>query len=97
MIPANSRTEDELYRKMKCSQGGVMLLIRLHADLAEQPSEFLRRMCTLDLLPDPLGELPAGSRLHSTYQWLDRKFGQRNAVQAMIETATEVLRVPSVP
>lgn len=73
-----------------------MLLVRLHADLAEQSVEFLRDMAVVDLHPDPPSALPAGSRLASTFDWLDRKFGRRNAVRALVETAIEVIRVPSV-
>lgn len=95
--PSYRKGEDDLYWKMKTSQGGVMLLVRLHADLAEQPAEFLRKMAVADLHPDPASTLPPGSRLAATFDWLDRKFGQRNALRALVETAIEVIRVPSVP
>ncbi|MGH9196111.1 MAG: hypothetical protein ACRD1T_10265 [Acidimicrobiia bacterium] len=91
------RSDDDLYWKMKTSQGGIMLLVRLHADLAEESIEFLRKMAVADVHPDPASMLPPGSRLASTFDWLERKFGPRNALRALVETAIEVLRVPSIP
>lgn len=87
------QTQDSLYQKMMTSQGGVMLLVRLHADLASEPLEFIRRMRVLDLEAQPAGRFAQGSRLAVTFDWLTRQFGQRNAVRAVTEAAREVLGV----
>lgn len=84
-----SPVEEATYREMRCSRGGVMLLVRLYADLAAQPPEVVRKMRTFDLHQE---ELPSGSRLAVTYSWLERQFGASNAVRAVCETAAEVIR-----
>lgn len=92
--PASTEASGErLYRKMKCTQGGVMLLVRLHADLSGQPIEFVRMMRTIDAYPDPGALFEAGSRLSSTYQWLEGKFGRAAAVRAVIEVSGDILRM----
>lgn len=65
-----------------------MLLVRLYADLSEQPLAFLRRIREAS----PMPALPAGSRLAATFSWLERQFGISNAVRALAETADDVLR-----
>lgn len=92
--PAKKDEADQrLYRRMKTTQGGVMLLVRLHADLAERSVDFLRRMRMIDLEPVPAEVFEEGSRLRSTYEWLEGQFGRPTAIRAVIEVAGEVLRL----
>ncbi|MGH2811097.1 MAG: hypothetical protein ACRDI1_00080 [Actinomycetota bacterium] len=88
---ARSLDEDPLYKEMKCSPGGVMLLVRLRADLAGKPPAFLREMRTADLLPDPGALLGAETRLSTTYSWLEKQFGRHNAARALVEVSAEIL------
>jgi hypothetical protein len=86
--------EERLYQEMKCTAGGVMLLVRLHADLLGQPPEVIRELRTFDLHPD-VAALPAITRLQNTYTWLERQFGSSNAARAVVETAAQVLKQAS--
>jgi hypothetical protein len=81
----------ELYREMMTSPGGVMLRVRLHADLVQEPAAVLLRLRTADLVEDASSLLPDNVRLRTTYEWLERKFGSRNAAMALVEGAAEVL------
>lgn len=83
---------DERYREMKCSAGGVMLLVRLRADMASQPPDSLLRFRTIDALPDPRQAFDGDDRLAATFGWLERRFGTANALRAVIETAGELLK-----
>lgn len=85
--------DQRLYRKMKTTQGGVMLLVRLHADLAESSVETLRGLRMIDVEPVPADVFEKGSRLRSTYEWLEDQFGRPAAIRAVIEVAGEVLRL----
>lgn len=82
---------ESLYREMRISQGGVMLLVRLHADLANQPPEVLERLIAIATVPEPSTVLPPSTRLAVTFNWLERQFGRANAVRAVVETAAEIL------
>jgi hypothetical protein len=82
---------DRLYREMKATPGGVMLLVRLRADLAAESPESLRRLRTFDLNPNVL-QLPDKPRLAVTYSWLERQYGEQNAARAVVETAAAILR-----
>jgi hypothetical protein len=82
---------DRLYREMKFTPGGVMLLVRLHADLVAEPPDSLRMLRTFDITPDP-ALLPDKPRLAVTYSWLEKQFGAQNAARAVVETAASVLR-----
>ena len=81
-----------LYRKMRVSQGGIMLLVRLHADLSEQPVSLIRDLVNPSDQDDLTESLSPGSRLSITYHWLERQFGRDNANRAVAETASELLR-----
>lgn len=70
-----------------------MLLVRLHADISCQPIDSVRAMRTIDAHPDPSAVFDPGSRLASTYSWLERKFGRGAAMRAVIEVAGDVLRM----
>jgi hypothetical protein len=83
--------EGLLYREMKCSVGGVMLLVRLHGDLVVQPAGFVEGIAALAESVDPAELFPEGSRLAETCSWIEKKFGRANAIRAVIETAGEVL------
>jgi len=85
-----STQEDDLYGQMKCSQGGVMLLVRLHADMSVMSPEEIRH-----LAGSPDG-VEAGSRLAVTYGWLCKQFGPPNARTAVRETAAELLALKEV-
>lgn len=91
--PASHLTEERLYRKMMTTQGGVMLLVRLHADLSQLSIDSLRRLLSLELISDPAEQFAPGSRLRSTYEWLESQFGRSSAVRAVIEVAESVLRL----
>ena len=84
---------DPLYRKMKVSQGGIMLLIRLQADLSEQPVSLIKEVVAPSPGDDLSNVLPQGSRLAITYRWLERQFGRQNANKAVGETATDLIRL----
>lgn len=84
--------DSSLYRKMRVSQGGIMLLIRLHADLSEQPVSLIRNLVDPARNEDLAECFTPGSRLSITYHWLERQFGRGNANRAVGETASELLR-----
>jgi hypothetical protein len=86
---------DRLYREMKSTPGGVMLLVRLQADLAGQSGDSLRMLRTFDLNPNP-SLLPENPRLAVTYAWLEKQYGEQNAVRAVVETAAAVLKESQV-
>lgn len=90
---SHGESDDRLYQKMKSSQGGLMLLVRLHADLSQQGVDFLRMLRTIDALGDPASVFEAGSRLRSTYDWLEKVFGRKSAMRAVIEVAGDVLKL----
>lgn len=90
-IASVDRKGTDPYRKMKCSQGGVMLLVRLHADLIEEPKWFIQKVRRLALRATPHTLMEEGSGLAVTYQWLERKFGADAARRAIVETAEEIL------
>ncbi|MFN2609930.1 MAG: hypothetical protein ABR507_03520 [Actinomycetota bacterium] len=85
------------YKRMMVSDGGVMLLVRLHADLQTQPQDVLRQLANFDQVPQskvPAGRLlPANPRLRVTYDWLERKFGRSSAARAVSETAKLILGI----
>lgn len=83
--------EDPSYKEMKTTLGGVMLLVRLHADLSVMPYSRLRQLTSLPKLERPETMFLEGTRLRTTYEWLDRKFGKTNAVRAVVETSTQIL------
>lgn len=88
MGPAASQAstqEDDLYRQMKCSPGGVMLLVRLHADMSVMSPEEIRHLAGSPDLVE------TGTRLAVTYGWLCKQFGPPNARAAVRETAAELL------
>ena len=85
--PRLSDEEGELYRQMKTTRGGVMLLVRLRADLARTPQGDLQRMASFRRF-----RFPKKSRISVTYRWLVDKFGLQNARRAVAEAAAEVLR-----
>jgi hypothetical protein len=82
---------ERLYREMKSTPGGVMLLVRLHADLAGEPTARLRTLRTFDLNPNA-ALLPESPRLATTYAWLLKQYGEQNAARAVVETAGAILR-----
>lgn len=88
------RSSAVLYRKMKSSQGGVMLRVRLHADLAQAPATVIRKLAEGSKARPP-ARFPSlfapGSRLSITYDWLERQFGSHNAALAVTEVARELL------
>lgn len=84
-------SHDRLYRDMKTSMGGVMLMVRLHADLDKQPTGLLAKLSVLDRVSDPSLLLPDDPHLATTYGWLERQFGRQNAASAVIEVAFEML------
>ncbi|MEO7803032.1 MAG: hypothetical protein ABIS18_00865 [Actinomycetota bacterium] len=84
-------SQEHLYREMKLSQGGVMLLVRLQASLLAESQQTVACFASLSSSSDPSSLLQSGSRLSVTYDWLKRQFGPANATRALIETAREVL------
>lgn len=80
-----STQEEDLYRQMKCTPGGVMLLVRLHADMSMLGPEEIRRLAASPSLFEPQ------TRLAITYGWLRKQFGPPNARAAVRETAAELL------
>jgi hypothetical protein len=98
---AQEAAESELYRHMKCSQGGLILLIRLRAQLDGYPLDWLR-MVALSGDPDVIAdvekavvnaEIEIGDEAGpaSTLGWLERKFGRANAARALRETIGEIV------
>ena len=83
--------DEALYKKMMTSPGGVMLLVRLGADLGLMAKEDLERLSITEGAADLIHKLPAGSRLLITIEWLDRQFGRPNCIRAIVETSSEVL------
>jgi hypothetical protein len=90
--PRQQTAETELYRHMMCSSGGLMLLIRLRAQLDRCPEDWLRRVASDPGSPE-LREQPA---VVSTLGWLERKFGRINARRALRETAGVILGAHAV-
>lgn len=86
------QVEEDLYRQMMTSPGGVMLLVRLAADLSLRPAPELERLCGLGIAPNPSELLPKVARLRTTYEWLEKKFGGSNAKRAIVQTCQELLQ-----
>jgi hypothetical protein len=86
---AEEAVESELYGHMKCSQGGIMLLVRLRAQLDRYPPEWLEAAA---LAADATDVVQAWDdpALRSTLGWLERKFGHGNAVRALRETVQDI-------
>jgi hypothetical protein len=84
---AQEAADSELYRHMKCSEGGLMLLVRLHAHLDSYPLDWLASAARSGDAAEAWDEPSLGS----TLGWLARKFGRANAVRAFRETAEEIL------
>lgn len=80
-----STLEQDLYQQMKCSPGGVMLQVRLHADMSVMSPQEIR------LLAGSPDLVETGTRLAITYEWLCKKFGPPNARAAVREAAAELL------
>jgi hypothetical protein len=78
--------ERELYRDMMCSQGGLVLRIRLRAQLDAHPLDELEAMA----LAGDLGRLRHEPGFGTTLDWLERKFGRANAVRALRQTVEEI-------
>lgn len=91
MGAARQASEQDLYKQMKTSPGGVMLLVRLQADLIRQPPGYVLRLLALDKVPEPKSVLPRDERLLTTYDWLVMQFGKHNAVRAVMEVADSIL------
>jgi len=86
---AEEAAESELYGYMKCSQGGVMLLVRLRAQLDRYPPDWLESAVLSGDAPDAAGAWD-DPPLTSTLGWLERKFGYGNAVRAFRETVEDI-------
>lgn len=91
MGAARQASEDDLYKLMKTSPGGVMLLVRLQADLGKQPLGYVLRLLALDKVPEPKTVLPKDPRLVTTFDWLVMQFGRGNAVRAVMEVADSLV------
>lgn len=78
------------YREMKISPGGVMLLVRLHADLSALSGSTLERLSVPEGAADFLAEVDPGSRLAVTLRWLTDRFGHSNCLRAIVESASEI-------
>jgi hypothetical protein len=93
---AQEQAPDASYRRMKVTDGGVMLLVRLYADLQTESPAVLKTLAEFDRIPSFKGvsrisNLPVNSRLHKTFEWLERQFGSATAAKAVAETAQELL------
>jgi hypothetical protein len=84
---AQEAAESELYRHMKCSQGGLMLLVRLRAQLDRHPPDWLENA----LLSRDAAQVWEEPSVAPTLGWLERKFGRANAARALKETVGEIL------
>ena len=84
---AQEAADSGLYRHMKCSEGGLILLIRLRAQLDRYPLDWLQ---TVALSGDP-AEVRDEAGPASTLGWLERKFGRANAARALRETIGEIV------
>ena len=91
MGAAKQVSEEDLYKNMKTSTGGVMLLVRLMADLSRQPPGYVLRLLALDKVPAPKTVLPRDPRLLTTFDWLVSQFGKRNAIKAVMEAADSII------
>ncbi|MGH2688868.1 MAG: hypothetical protein ACRDKW_08685 [Actinomycetota bacterium] len=80
-------TESELYRHLMCSQGGLVLRIRLRAHLDRCPLEWLRGMAVHFDRAD-LDEYPA---VAAAFGWIQRKFGLGPAIRAVQGTIAEIV------
>jgi len=78
---------------MLVSQGGIMLLVRLNADLVQRPVPWLQSIRQIGTVPEPATLFEKGSRLRVTYEWLELKFGRANAIRAVEDTAAELLEL----
>ena len=88
---ATRKSQAELYKRMKLSAGGIMLLVRLHADLARIPRPALEMLgATIGEAMNPEVLLGEGTRLAVTYNWLEKQFGRRNALRAVTEAIQEI-------
>lgn len=83
-----------LYREMKISPGGVMLLVRLHADLSKLSPSALERLSVPEGAADFLADVDPASRLAVTLRWLTDRFGHSNCLRAIVEIATEINEAP---
>ena len=82
-------TESELYRHLMCSQGGLVLRIRLRAHLDGCPLEWLRGIA----VHFDRGDLDDYPPVAATFAWIQRKFGLTAAIRAVQETIAEIVAV----
>lgn len=85
-------TESELYRHLMCSQGGLVLRVRLRAHLDRCPLEWLRGIA----LHFDHGDLDAYPGVAAAFGWIQRKFGLNAAIRAVQETIAEIVALNAV-
>ena len=85
-------TESELYRHLMCSQGGLVLRIRLRAHLERCPMAWLQAIAVHFDRTD-LDEYPA---VAAAFALIQRKFGLTAAIRAVHETIAETVACRAV-
>ncbi|MGH2721302.1 MAG: hypothetical protein ACRDJO_06820 [Actinomycetota bacterium] len=85
-------TDGELYRHLMCSQGGLVLRIRLRAHLDRCPLEWLRGVA----LHFDREDLDAYPGVAAAFGWVQRKFGLNAAIRAVQETIAEIVALDTV-
>ena len=95
--PAWDMQVQQLYEQMKCSHGGVMLLVRLRADMSLLSEGELTILVDTAAMTEFEAALEDESRLAVTYKWLNKQFGPVNAARAVVETADGLLHPEKEP
>ena len=95
--PALDMQVQHLYEQMKCSHGGVMLLVRLRADMSLLSESELTCLVDAAAMTEFEAALVDESRLAVTYKWLNKQFGPVNAARAVVETADALLHSEKDP
>lgn len=85
-------TESELYRHLMCSQGGLVLRVRLRAHLDRCPLEWLRGVAVHFDRED----LDAYPSVAAAFGWIQRKFGLNAAIRTVQETIAEIVALNTV-
>lgn len=85
------KTVEELFREMKLTRGGTMLMVRLQADMLGLSSRNLKSLKRQKAAAEWIDSISPGSRLGTTVTSMVSHFGRGAAIRAIVESAGELL------